>query len=247
MNWITNTLLALGLTRDSWLWFWSRLVSGAGIIAAAGPFGMLDPYFGPDTQKWIIFACVIVLWLAGKYDTSPLPAAKVAPRNFHGRGSYMVLVAVLGGSVVLTGCASIPRIQPLPEHVAMADTQVRAVTGNLQQLLTLAAKVVDDVSRIEDAAATSGAIPASVDAQFDAAMLAYVAASERASHALVSGGLTTWPELRALVEPVLARGQALIDAASDIGAIRTRVQAFLVQLRDLLSAAAGEFLMGGAR
>ena len=141
------------------------------------------------------------------------------------------------------GCASMPRVQPLPDRVEMATDHVVAVTGNLQQLLTMAAQVVEHVSRIEDAAARSGAIPQAVDAQFDAAMLAYADVSQRASDALVSGALKTWPELRALVEPVLARGQALIEATADIGAIRTRVQAFLVQLRDLLSAAAGEFLM----
>lgn len=155
-----------------------------------------------------------------------------------------VLLAIAVASSLSIGCASVPRVQPLPEHVEMADQHVRTVTGNLQQLLTLAARVVDDVSQIEDAAARSGAIPPAVDAQFDAAMRAYVAASQRASDALVSGALTTWPELKSLVEPVLTRGQALIDVAFDIGAIRTRVQAFLFQLRDLLSAAAGEFLMG---
>lgn len=199
---------------------------------------------------WVKYKDVILRKLALRLpaNSSPAELADVAAAT-HPKTAMVekVLGLVLAVSLFSVSCASIPRVQPLPEHVEMADAQVLAVTGNLQQLLTLAAKVVDDVSRIEEAAAKSGAIPPSVDAQFDAAMLAYAAASQRASDALVSGGLKTWPELRALVEPVLARGQALIDMASDIGAIKTRVQAFLIQLRDLLSAAAGEFLVGGAR
>lgn len=147
---------------------------------------------------------------------------------------------------VTGGCASLPRIAPLPAQVEAADQNVKAVTGNLQQLLTMAAGVVDSVSRIEDAASKGGVVPAAADAKFDAAMLAYVDASSKASNALVSGGLTTWPQLRALVEPVLARGQQLIDTAGQIGAIKSKVKSFLVQLANVLSVVAGEFI-GGAR
>lgn len=150
--------------------------------------------------------------------------------------------------VSISGCAgSLPRIQPLPAQVEAADTQVLAVTGNLQQLLTMAARVTDTVSRIEDEAARGGVVPVEADAAFDRAMLAYANASQAASDGLVAGGTKTWPQLKALVEPVLARGQALIDTAQSIGAIKTRVMNWLVQLRDLLSAAAGQFLFGGAR
>lgn len=158
-----------------------------------------------------------------------------------------VLFAVLLGSVTLAGCASLPRIQPLPAQVEATDRNVLAVTGNLQQLLTMTARVVDTISRIEDDAARGGVVPVEADAAFDRAMLAYVDASDAASKGLTGGGLKTWPELKALVEPVLARGQALMDAASQLGAIKSRLTSFLTQFRDLLSAAAGEFLFGGAR
>lgn len=158
-----------------------------------------------------------------------------------------VLFAVLLGSVTLAGCASVPRIQPLPAEVAQADQHVTAVTGNLLQLLTMSAAVVNSVSKLEDEAARSGLVPAEVDAQFDAAMVAYADASDAAAKGLASGALKTWPQLRAAVEPVLARGQSLIDTAAQIGAIKTRASSFLTQLRDLLSAAAGEFMFGGGR
>lgn len=74
MNFITNTLLTLGVTRDSLLWFWGRLVSGALLIS----MGLipLDQYVSPDWQKAITVGAAIVLWLSGKYDSSPLPGNK---------------------------------------------------------------------------------------------------------------------------------------------------------------------------
>lgn len=146
---------------------------------------------------------------------------------------------------VTVGCGSLPKIPALPDQVpAVADSQVITVAGNLQQLLTMSARVVNTVSLIEDEAARNGAIPAAADAKFDAAMVAYTRASDAASNGLASGALKTWPELKALVEPVLQRGQVLIDTANSLGAIQSRVRGFLLQLRDLLGAAAGEFLAG---
>lgn len=160
---------------------------------------------------------------------------------------HMFVAAALSAVLAFGGCAHLPRIPNLPEHVEAADQNLKAATGNLQQLLTMAAQAMDKVSRIEDEAARGGVVPASMDARFDVAMLAYARASQAASDGLVSGTIDSWPKLRALVDPVLARGQALIDMASDIGAIRSRVMDFLTQFRDILSAAAGEFLFGGGR
>lgn len=157
------------------------------------------------------------------------------------------LLLALALSATVTGCASLPRIAPLPEQVVEADANVQAVTGNLMQLITMAGRAVNSVSIIEDEAAKAGAVPASADAAFDAAMRAYADASDAAAKGLVSGALKTYPELKAAVEPVLQRGQMLIDMASDIGAIKSRASSFLAALRDILSAAAGEFLFGGGR
>lgn len=158
------------------------------------------------------------------------------------------LIALIVALAFSPGCgASLPRIQPLPAHVEAVDANLTAATGNLQQLLTMAARAVDTVSKIEDEAARGGVIPTDVDAAFDKAMVAYANASDAASKGLTSGTLKTWPQLRALIEPVLAQGQQVIDVATNIGAIKSRVSSFLATLRDVLSAAAGEFLFGGAR
>jgi hypothetical protein len=75
---ITNLFLSLGLTRDSLVWFWSRLVSGAAIVLSIVVSGshILDPYVPPSAMKVLAILAVLVLWLAGKFDSSPLPGQK---------------------------------------------------------------------------------------------------------------------------------------------------------------------------
>ncbi len=160
----------------------------------------------------------------------------------------LIMIAVLMAGLTLAGCAgSLPRIQPLPSQVETADRDIKAVTGNLEQLLTMAARAANTVSKIEDEAARSGVIPTGADASFDQAMLKYVKASTTASNALTSGALTTWPQLKAVVDPVLAQGQALIDTASSLGAIKSKIRGFLEQLGNALSTAVGEYMFGGGR
>lgn len=74
MSMLTNAFLSLGLTRDSLVWFWSRLVTGA-LLLASGVVP-LDQYIGPRWEKALTVTCVIILWLAGKFDSSPLPGKK---------------------------------------------------------------------------------------------------------------------------------------------------------------------------
>lgn len=73
---LTNLALSLGLTRDSAAWFWGRLVAGATLILAAGPLDLLDPYVSDNWQKTLTVLAVIIMWLAGKFDSSPLPAGR---------------------------------------------------------------------------------------------------------------------------------------------------------------------------
>lgn len=157
-------------------------------------------------------------------------------------------VALAIATLASPGCASLPRIPQLPAEVeTAADRDIVAVTGNLQQLLTMTSRAALTVSRIEDEAAKGDVIPDSVDAQFDRLATQFYTALKAASDRLVQGGLKSWPELRALVAPVLERGQQLIDFANSIGAIKSKVQGFLGYLRDNLSAIAGELVFGGAR
>lgn len=73
---LTQWLCTLGFTRDSALWFWGRLSSGALLIVSG--LVPLEPYVGPRWSKAITVAAVAVLWLAGKYDSSSLPGKRAA-------------------------------------------------------------------------------------------------------------------------------------------------------------------------
>lgn len=71
---LTNLFLSFGLTRDSFVWFWGRLVSGSLLLLTG--LVPLDVYIGPGGQKALTVAAVVVLWLSGKFDASTLPGAK---------------------------------------------------------------------------------------------------------------------------------------------------------------------------
>lgn len=73
-NPITSLVTSLGLTRDSAVWFWSRLTSGALLVISG--LVPLDAYVSPGQQKWLRIVAALVLWLAGRYDASPLPGDK---------------------------------------------------------------------------------------------------------------------------------------------------------------------------
>lgn len=77
---ITSVVQWLGLTRDSLVWFWGRLVSGALIVMSMSGLVDLDPYLTAQHQRWLVAGAAIVLWLAGKYDSSPLPGRKKEER-----------------------------------------------------------------------------------------------------------------------------------------------------------------------
>lgn len=73
---MTNTLISLGLTRDSLAWFWSKLVTAALILISGTNVIPMDDYISAANQKWLTLVCVVILWLAGTYDSSPLPGKK---------------------------------------------------------------------------------------------------------------------------------------------------------------------------
>ena len=78
---MTHLLLSIGLTRDSAVLLWGKLLAVAALIAS----GTLDlcywsAYVGAPlstTHVHIVqVAAVVVLYLAGQYSTSPLPAKR---------------------------------------------------------------------------------------------------------------------------------------------------------------------------
>lgn len=67
-------LINLGLTRDSWVWGWSRWVAFCAlIISGVVP---LDQYLSPKFLAALKAIALLTVLFAGKYDSSPLPGKK---------------------------------------------------------------------------------------------------------------------------------------------------------------------------
>lgn len=62
-------------TRDSWLWFWSKLVAGAGVLAA-GVFDLKAIGLNDHQQHLVMAVSTAILALSAHYGSSPLPARK---------------------------------------------------------------------------------------------------------------------------------------------------------------------------
>jgi len=65
-------LVNLGLTRDSWLWFWGKLSSGS-LLLISGLLPLQD-YLTPHEVKALTVTCTVILFFSGHYDSSILPA-----------------------------------------------------------------------------------------------------------------------------------------------------------------------------
>lgn len=74
---ITTLLLKYGVTRDSLLWVWSKLCAAAALVVAG--FVPLDRYMSDQHQHWAVAVAAIVLFLAGQYNSSPLPGKPKDP------------------------------------------------------------------------------------------------------------------------------------------------------------------------
>lgn len=77
---ITNVLRASGVTRDMKALVWTRVLMVAALLTShvfdvAAQLAQLGIQIGPVGVRRIEVAAIILLWLAGRYGTSPLPAA----------------------------------------------------------------------------------------------------------------------------------------------------------------------------
>lgn len=77
---LTNLLIRFGFSRDDLTWLWLRLVTVAGLISSNVfdvPYWMayLGIPLSPMALHWIMATAAVVLWLAGRYNASPLPSA----------------------------------------------------------------------------------------------------------------------------------------------------------------------------
>lgn len=77
MTKVADFFTSLGWSRDDAKWFWAQLLSGATLIVSGVlDVGMVADYVGVHisdvTVHRIVAFCIVVLWLAGKMQTSRL-------------------------------------------------------------------------------------------------------------------------------------------------------------------------------
>lgn len=77
---LTTKIRGFVLTRDSWLFFWGKLVGVAGLVVS----GAIDPKklgLSERQQHLVMVACATIMTLSAQFATSALPgkvdAAKV--------------------------------------------------------------------------------------------------------------------------------------------------------------------------
>lgn len=247
-----------------------QIVKWAGVSDTKGPLAVLvlsllgvgvwafdqRARFAEGVQIFEFFAgwIAVMTSAAGVYGFTRASSDKLTSMKGTGTGLGVVLLAlVLGTGVVTAGCgATLPKIPNLPTAVELDKVEggLLAVTGNSLELLTMTADAANTVSKMEDKAAKAGAVPSAADATFDKAMVEYANVSDAARKKLVDGSLKTWPEIRAVLEPVLLKGQAVIDAANSLRGMPSRFKSWVAAMRDTLLEIAGQFLVaknfGGA-
>lgn len=153
----------------------------------------------------------------------------------------LALVAALSGSLALAGCgAKVPPIDPLPAATESIGTDVRAFTVHALEITRLAGEVAVDASDIVLQFKNRGAIPVVVEAQIDKAFRAFSAKMRDAIDALERGGVASWAALKAVLDPVLADLQTVIDSVKNAGPnIWQKVGHGLLTALSLLLAATG--------
>lgn len=120
---LTNIFISLGWSRDDLKFALLQIVAVAGLISSNAldvPYWMayLGIPLSPTALHWIFGGAALVLWIAGKYDSSPLPSAgAMASGNVPSSPASTIrklipaifLACALGlGSATMPACASAP-------------------------------------------------------------------------------------------------------------------------------------------
>lgn len=153
MGMLSTQFAKWGWTRDDAKWFWSRLVAVALAIAtgAADPTGLFAQAgiaLSPTWQHRIMLVCLIVVWIAGKQDSSRLPAGdpNVKTSRFTGTGgaAAVVLAVMLAGSM---SCAGAGKFTPkTPQEAAEYSN---AIATRTLSIIKDAGTLASDVRKTE--------------------------------------------------------------------------------------------------
>lgn len=135
---LTNLFITLGWSRDDLKWLILQIVAVAGLITSNAfdvPYwcAYLGIPLSPTALHWVFGTAAVVLWLAGKYDSSSLPSGPAmksgtvptSPASLTKMGAAVLLACVLVGSMM--ACAG--NLTPVAA-AASAATKVEQ-TGSL--------------------------------------------------------------------------------------------------------------------
>lgn len=167
-------------------------------------------------------------------------------RKINGTGSVTGLL--LAGAIGLTGLAGCGKSTPItlpPAPVALdqATDQVHAAAIKALGILHAAGVLVDKASTLEAdlARPTNGVaiVPAALHAKFRTGFRTIATQALAAIDRIEQGVVTDWPTLRALIEPILATVQQLVELVRQVGdqAGRRNLWAVISGLADLVSVA----------
>jgi hypothetical protein len=108
---ITNTLLALGVTRDSLLLLWGRWLSLLTLVANQAfdlhtVFASIGVPIGTVGINRIMLVVVAILWLSGRYSESPLPGSSSASSARRTLPMVLLPLMLVCGGLSLAACAA---------------------------------------------------------------------------------------------------------------------------------------------
>ena len=140
---LTNLFIKLGWSRDDFKWLFLQIVAVAALISS----NVFDvPYWAdylgvplsPTALHWIFGISALVLWLSGRYNSSPLPsgqamASGVVKGSSAERLPVLVLLVVLAGGSF--GCATAGKVPP-DVAVASYGTDVLKAATDFQRTVT---------------------------------------------------------------------------------------------------------------
>lgn len=146
------------------------------------------------------------------------------------------LVAVILAGSLAMGCGGrLATIPAVPEIVPNVEQDVRAGAIKALGILEASGVVAEKASAVVSEAAASGAVPASAQGPIRAGFRALADTADAAISTIETGAVTDWAELRALIDPVLANVQRLIDTVQTLGPdVKDRVIAFLQAAYDII-------------
>lgn len=138
-----------------------------------------------------------------------------------------------------------PEIPQLPVTItdSQVDQDVNAAALKGVVLLSAAGRVLNDLSILEHEAFRAGAVSLSVHEDLNRAFATAGKAGIAAVDKLESGALTTWAEVRAVVNEALDRLRPLLDALRPGSTVPSKLAAFKSVLVDLASQLVAAFLL----